>query len=397
VRLHLVIDMAFSERTSRLKSNLIREILAAAQRPEVMSFAGGLPAAAMMPVMDWDELPVDIGQYGMSEGEPALRELIAARARALGIDCQASQVLVTSGSQQTMDLVAKLFIDPGTQVLLESPTYLAALQAFQLFGAECRGVRQEADGPCLESLRAGLQEQDAPAFAYLIPTFQNPSGVRYSEAKRQAVAELLDEFGVPLLEDEPYRDLVYDEEQARPLVARLRRSSWIYTGTMSKTLLPGLRVGYLIASEDLFPYLVRLKQSADLHSNRPGQWQASRGLVSHAYAHHLAQLRDFYRERRDAMQQALLRHFGDLADWQLPQGGLFFWLTLKEPLDTRTLLNQALANDVVFMPGEPFFVDPDANPGYLRLNFSHVAAERMEEGLRRLAKVIREAKALEAA
>ncbi|MBA1272842.1 aminotransferase-like domain-containing protein [Stutzerimonas azotifigens] len=388
--------MALSKRVDRLKSSLIREILAAAQRPEVMSFAGGLPAEAMLPKVDWAQMPAGIGQYGMSEGEPALREAIAAEARALGVPCEASQVLIVSGSQQTLDLASKLFIDPGTQVLLEAPTYLAALQAFQFFGADCIAVAQESDGPELEALRQAL-EQSAPAFAYLIPTFQNPSAVRYSEAKREAVAALLDEFGVTLIEDEPYRELVFDEGSARPIVSRLRKASWIYTGTVSKTLLPGLRVGYLIASPDLFPYLLRLKQSADLHTNRIGQWQALQWLGSEQYRAHLAELRDFYRIRRDAMQAALLEHFADLADWEIPQGGLFFWLTLKQPIDTRTLLDAALQRNVAFMPGEAFFVDPDRHPGHLRLNFSHVGPDRLGEGLRRLAAVMREALPAEAA
>jgi len=382
--------MAFSERVDRLKSSLIREILAAAQRPEVMSFAGGLPAESMLPKVEWAQMPATMGQYGMSEGEPALREAIAAEARSLGIDCSASQVLIVSGSQQTLDLASKLFIDRGTEVLLEAPTYLAALQAFQLFGADCLAVPQEADGPSLAALRQRL-EQHKPAFAYFIPTFQNPSAVRYSEEKRDAVAALLDEFNVTLIEDEPYRELVFDEGSARPIVSRMRQASWIYTGTVSKTLLPGLRVGYLIATPDLFPYLLRLKQSADLHTNRIGQWQALQWLGSKQYQAHLVELRRFYRLRRDEMQAALEAHFGDLADWQLPQGGLFFWLQLKRPVDTRTLLDSALAQDVVFMPGEPFFVDPEQNPGYLRLNFSHVAPERLTEGVRRLASGIRSA------
>ena len=382
--------MAFSERVARLKSSLIREILAAAQRPEVMSFAGGLPAEAMLPKVEWADMPASMGQYGMSEGEPALREAIAAEARALGVACDASQVLIVSGSQQTLDLAAKLFIDPGTEVLLEAPTYLAALQSFQLFGADCITVTQEADGPELSELRARL-EQHKPAFAYLIPTFQNPSAVRYSEAKRDAVAALLDEFNVTLIEDEPYRELVFDDGQATPIVTRLKTASWIYTGTVSKTLLPGLRVGFLIATPDLYPHLLRLKQSADLHTNRIGQWQALQWLGTEKYRGHLAELRDFYRLRRDAMQAALEEHFADLADWEVPQGGLFFWLTLKQPLDTRTLLTPALAQNVAFMPGEPFFVDPDQHPCYLRLNFSHVAPERLSEGLKRLAAVIRQA------
>ncbi|WP_024673368.1 aminotransferase-like domain-containing protein [Pseudomonas syringae] len=388
--------MAFSERVSRLKSSLIREILAAAQRPEVMSFAGGLPAESMLPNVEWADMPVSLGQYGMSEGEPALREALAAEARALGIACEASQVMVVSGSQQTLDLAAKLYIDKGTEVLLEAPTYLAALQIFQLFGADCITVPLLAEGPDLQAMRQRL-ERHRPAFAYLIPTFQNPSAVRYSQASRDAVAALLDEFGVTLIEDEPYRELTFDGGSAKPIVSSLRKASWIYTGTVSKTLLPGLRVGYLIASPDLFPHLLRLKQSADLHTNRLGQWQALQWIGTEHYREHLRTLREFYRGRRDAFEQALQQHFADLAVWNSPQGGLFFWLTLKQPLDTRTLLNAALAQDVAFMPGEPFFANPDANHGYLRLNFSHIDPARLDEGIKRLASVVRAAQNLQAA
>ncbi|MDB5981209.1 MAG: GntR family transcriptional regulator [Pseudomonas sp.] len=361
-----------------------------------MSFAGGLPAEAMLPQVEWSDFPRAMGQYGMSEGEPALREALAAEARALGVPCEASQVLIVSGSQQTLDLAAKLYIDKGTEILLEAPTYLAALQTFQFFGAACVTVPLEADGPDLIALRQRL-EQHAPAFAYLIPTFQNPSAVRYSEAHRDAVAALLDEFGVTLIEDEPYRELTFDGGSATPIVGRLKKASWIYTGTVSKTLMPGLRVGYLIASPDLFPYLLRLKQAADLHTNRVGQWQALQWIGTEQYRNHLVELRDFYRERRDAFEAALHEHFSDLADWNCPQGGLFFWLTLKQPLDTRTLLKSALEQNVAFMPGEPFFAEPDANPGYLRLNFSHIDPQRLGEGLKRLAAVVRQAQRAQAA
>lgn len=382
--------MAFSERVTRLKSSLIRDILAAAQRPEVMSFAGGLPAERCLPEVDWRGMPPALGQYGMSEGEPALREAIAAQARAYGLDCTAEQVLVTTGSQQALDLVAKLYIDVGTPVLVEGPTYLAALQSFQFFGADCLSVGLTPEGLDLDELRGRL-EQQRPAFAYLIPTFQNPSGVRYSAANRTAVAALLDEFGVTLVEDEPYRELNYDGAPALPLCAQLRRSAWIHTGTLSKTLLPGLRVGYLIASPELLKPLRALKQAADLHTCRISQWQVLQWLGSARYDHHLAEVRAFYRERRDGFALALARHFADLADWHVPQGGLFFWLRLKTPLDTRTLLDAALAQDVAFMPGEPFFAEPDRHHGLLRLNFSHVQPERLDTGLARLADVIRSA------
>ncbi|MDK4199041.1 PLP-dependent aminotransferase family protein [Pseudomonas sp. HR1] len=382
--------MAFSERVTRLKSSLIRDILAAAQRPEVMSFAGGLPAERCLPAVDWSTMPAGLGQYGMSEGEPALREAIAAQARAYGLDCTADQVLVTTGSQQALDLIAKLYLDVGTPVLVEGPTYLAALQSFQFFGAECLEVSLTPEGLDLEALRLRLEEQ-RPAFAYLIPTFQNPSGVRYSAANRAAVAALLDEYGVTLVEDEPYRELSYDGAPARPLCGQLRRSAWIHTGSLSKTLLPGLRVGYLIASPELLKPLRALKQAADLHTCRMSQWQVLQWLGSERYARHLEEVRAFYRERRDGFARALTRHFSDIADWQIPQGGLFFWLRLKTPLDTRTLLDAALAQDVAFMPGEPFFAEPDRHRGLLRLNFSHVLPERLDTGLARLASVIREA------
>jgi DNA-binding transcriptional MocR family regulator len=388
--------MAFSERVTRLKSSLIREILAAAQRPEMMSFAGGLPAESMLPKTQWSDMPRALGQYGMSEGEPALRQALAAEARALGVACDASQVMIISGSQQTLDLAAKLYIDKGTEILLEGPTYLAALQIFQLFGAQCLTVPLLAEGPDLVAMRQRL-EQHAPAFVYLIPTFQNPSAVRYSESAREAVAALLDEFGVTLIEDEPYRELTFDGGSARPIVSRLKKASWIYTGTVSKTLMPGLRVGYLIATPDLFSHLLKLKQSADLHTNRVGQWQALQWIGTERYREHLLELRGFYRQRRDLFQAALHTHFSDLADWNEPQGGLFFWLTLKQPLDTRTLLDTALSQNVAFMPGEPFFSDPDANPGYIRLNFSHIDPARLDEGLKRLAAVVRNALAAEAA
>lgn len=382
--------MAFSERVTRLKSSLIRDILAAAQRPEVMSFAGGLPAERCLPAVDWSTMPAGLGQYGMSEGEPALREAIAAQARAYGLDCTADQVLVTTGSQQALDLIAKLYLDVGTPVLVEGPTYLAALQSFQFFGAECLEVSLTPEGLDLEALRLRLEEQ-RPAFAYLIPTFQNPSGVRYSAANRAAVAALLDEYGVTLVEDEPYRELSYDGAPARPLCGQLRRSAWIHIGSLSKTLLPGLRVGYLIASPELLKPLRALKQAADLHTCRMSQWQVLQWLGSERYARHLEEVRAFYRERRDGFARALTRHFSDIADWQIPQGGLFFWLRLKAPLDTRTLLDAALAQDVAFMPGEPFFAEPDRHRGLLRLNFSHVLPERLDTGLARLASVIREA------
>ena len=377
----------FAQRIQFLTSSIIRGILAAAQKPGVISFAGGLPAAASFPEVDWSTLPESFKQYGMSEGEPELREAIAAEARAKGLKCEASQVLVLSGSQQGLDLVAKLFIDPESSILVESPTYLAALQTFHLFQAQCQGVPLTADGLDLSVLERQICEHK-PRLAYLIPSFQNPSGTCYSVKARQDVAAMLDHYGLPLIEDEPYCELDYDGVPKPPISSLLQRAPWVFQGSFSKILMPGLRVGYLIAHPSLMPHLVRLKQAADLHTNRPGQWLALEYMRSADKLERLARLQAFYRERRDAFAAALESEFADLADWQVPAGGLFFWLKLKQPRDTRPLLQPALAAGVAFMPGEAFFAEKEPPVGYLRLNFSHTEPELMVEGLRRLRKVL---------
>jgi 2-aminoadipate transaminase len=376
----------FSKRTERLTGSLIREILAVAQQADIISFAGGLPATASLPKLDLDGMPGDLAQYGASEGEPRLRALVARYARGLGLSCQADQVLILSGSQQALDLTAKLFIDEGTPIVTEAPTYLAALQVFNLFGAEIHGVEQRDGVLDPAALDAALQTSKA-RMAYLIPSFQNPSGACYDARLRQRLAEVLDRSDAVVIEDDPYRELSFNGPAPVPLVAGLQKAPWVYCGSFSKTLAPGLRLGFLIASSQLFLPLLRLKQAVDLHSNRPGQWLVSNWLEGGAYIDRLDRLRVGYRARRDSMQQSLERHFAPLADWQVPQGGLFFWLRLKRRFDTRERLQQALARQVLFMPGEAFYPEPERGLGHIRLNFSHATPEKIEEGIARLAEV----------
>jgi len=378
----------FSRRIDRLAGSLIREILQLTQRPEVISFAAGLPAPDVMPHTDLSDVPANMRQYGPTEGEMELRAAVAQQLGALGRECTPEQVLITSGSQQGVDLVAKLFIDEGTPVALESPTYLAAIQAFRLFGAEFIDLPLSSDGIAPTALEAAIAQR-RPAFVYLIPNFQNPSGYCYSAQKRQEIAGVLEASGVPLVEDEPYRELMYDPVDRTPISSLLKNTPWIYLGSFSKTVCPGMRIGYLACSPELFPLFVRLKQATDLHSNRPAQWWIARLVSSPAHNSNLLHLRDYYRIRRDAMDAALQRHFRDLADWETPHGGLFFWVRLKHACDTRLLLPQALKRNVAFMPGEPFYANGIETSGAIRLNFSHATPERIETGIAILADVVR--------
>ncbi len=372
----------YSRRIANLHASPIREILAVVTQPGMVSFAGGLPSEDSFPRLTPGAAPVSCLQYGASEGDHFLREQVADSLRGQGLECATEQVLILSGSQQGLDLVAKLFIDAGTEVLLESPTYLAALQVFRFFGARFLPFPVGH----IESLDL---RGKTPAFAYAIPTFQNPSGHCYSQTERETLAAFCDDAGLPLFEDDPYRDLMFDDCVRTPVSSLLRKASWIYQGSFSKSLAPGLRLGYLAASPALLPYLVRLKQAADLHSNRLSQWLVGEQLISPQREERLSALAAGYRRKRDTFDDALNTYFSDLATWQKPPGGLFFWLKLRKPIDTRTLLPEAIRRNVIFMPGEHFHVHDHEGLGTLRLNFSLVGTQEMHVGLARLADLIR--------
>ncbi len=374
-----------SARVERLHSSPIRDILAVIDRPGMVSFAGGLPAPDSFPALNLAGMPGSCLQYGPSEGEPALRAQIARDLGQIGLAVGAEQVLILSGSQQGIDLVGKLFIDPGSPVALESPTYLAALQVFRFQGA--RPVTLDPDAP----ERALTGQAESPGLAYVIPTFQNPTGACWSLEQRRRLAAQADRTGTVIVEDDPYRDLVYDPVERTPICAHLRQASWIYQGSFSKSLAPGLRLGFLVASPDLMPWLIRLKQAADLHSSRISQWLVLEQLQSSGRAERLAGLAKSYRAQRDRFQAILLEHFSDLATWSLPAGGLFFWLRLNRPIDTTTLLAWAIDQSVAFMPGEPFFADRAQAYPAIRLNFSHATADQARRGLAVLAGLLRAA------
>jgi 2-aminoadipate transaminase len=372
-----------SRRVPDLQASPIREILSVIDRPGMVSFAGGLPAPDSFPELA-TSVPAAYLQYGATEGEPELRAMLAEQLNALGLRCTAEQILVLSGSQQGLDLVAKLFIDQGTPVAVESPTYLAALQVFRFFGAQLQPFAPQ-------SLRAMVSAGELPALLYAIPTFQNPTGYCYSSAERAEVAAVCDAHDIPLFEDDPYRDLAYELCDRQPICAQVQRASWIYQGSFSKSLAPGLRLGFLAASPDLIPYIGRLKQAADLHSSRISQFLVLDQLKKPDRVARLQQLAADYRDKRDRFGALLTRYFGDLATWQMPAGGLFFWLQLHRLVDTRQLLPTAIEQGVAFMPGEAFYPQSPLASGTLRLNFSHASIEAAEHGLAKLANIVRNA------
>ena len=284
--------------------------------------------------------------------------------------------MVLSGSQQGIDLAAKLVVDAGTTLAVESPAYLAALQVFRFYGARFEIIDRGAPGAA-----PGTGWAEAPpAMAYVIPTFQNPTGQCWSAAERQATAQACLDHDVILFEDDPYRDLVYEPCERRPVCAGLTGGSWIYQGSFSKTVAPGLRLGYLTASPDLFPLLVQLKQAADLHTNRLSQWMVLQYLNDPGRAERMEQVAALYRRKRDAFADALTRHLGDRASWSLPPGGLFFWLTLAGEVDVEDLLKRSVERGVLFAPGSHFLAEGGASPT-IRLNFSLASLEDAERGL----------------
>jgi len=315
-----------ANRIANLTASPVREILSVANRPDMISFAGGLPDHGSFPDITLGNVEADILQYGTTEGEDGLREWIADDLASRNLAVSADQILILSGSQQGIDLVAKMFVSQQTRIAVESPTYLAALQVFNLFGAQYVSFN-----PGSYNKLVGAR----PAVTYCIPTFQNPTGYCYTDAERQQLARACDISGSVLFEDDPYRDLVYDECARQPVCSYIESSNGIYQSSFSKTLAPGLRLGYLACSPSLYPTLCWLKQAADLHSNRLSQRLVLSMLQRPDYQDRLFTITDSYRQKRDHFDTQLRKHFADLASWTKPSGGLFFWLKLSVSIDTR--------------------------------------------------------------
>jgi 2-aminoadipate transaminase len=389
----------YAQRTKSAKSSIIRELLKLTQRPEVISFAGGLPAPEVFPVARFEEAchrvlstqATTALQYGPSEGYRPLRELIVAQMSRYGIVATVDNVLITSGSQQALDLIAKLLINRGDRILVESPTYLGALQAFDLMGAEYVTVPVDDDG--LQTCNMEQALRSGPKFMYILPNFQNPGGVTLSRERRDELVALSDKYGIPIVEDDPYGQLRYEGEHITPLVVldrtNLQRDhgyklgNVIYLSTFSKVLAPGLRIAWIVAPPDVILRLVQLKQSSDLHTSMFGQMITYEVARDGFIDEHVKLIRSVYKERRDAMLSALSDYFPPEVSWTHPHGGLFLWVSMPPGVDSSHLLDSALRQNVAFVPGQPFFPNGDTG-SHMRLNFSNAQPEQIREGIRRL-------------
>ncbi len=385
-------NFTLARRAARMNPSVIREILKVTERPGILSLAGGLPAPESFPVEAMRaatervlrEAPREALQYAASEGYAPLREWVAAQLNEQGLAATPGQVLITTGSQQGLDLVAKVLLDPGSGVAVEAPTYLGALQAFAPYEPETISLPCDDDGPRLDA----LERARGARFLYLLPNFQNPSGRCMSAARRLAVADAAAAMGLPIVEDNPYGDLWFDSEPPPPLAARHPLNT-IYLGSFSKVLAPGLRLGYVVAPTDVFPKLLQAKQAADLHTPGFNQRVVHEVIRDGFLREHVPTIRARYRARRDAMAAALARHLPPGCRWQAPRGGMFFWVELPEGVDAAALLPRAVERGMAFVPGAPFFAErPQANT--LRLSFVTVAPEQIERGVELLAQALEE-------
>lgn len=381
-----------SRRAERMNPSIIREILKLAERPGIISLAGGLPSPDSFPIEAMREAservlrdtPHEALQYAASEGYGPLRDWVAQELGSQGLAVDASQVLITTGSQQGLDLAGKVLIDGGSRVAVESPTYLGALQAFAPYEPEFVSVACDDDGPLPEALDVARGAQ----FLYALPNFQNPSGRCISTTRRDALVARAADIGLPIVEDNPYGELWFDEPPPAPLASRWPEGV-LYLGSFSKVLAPGLRLGYIAAPKPLFGKLLQAKQAADLHTPGFNQRLVHEVIRNGFLRDHVPTIRARYKMQRDAMQQALEAHMPRGCHWIVPRGGMFFWLELPAGIDTLALLPKAVARGVAFVPGAAFFADaPKANT--LRLSFVTVPPARIVEGIAALAAALKE-------
>lgn len=401
----------YASRVKGMSSSTIRELLKLTQQPGIISFGGGLPAPEQFPrerVIEATRRSVMLQgcealQYGATEGYTPLREMIAGHAIRDGVPCTVDNVLITSGSQQALDLLGKVFLNPGGKVIVEEPSYMGALQAWRAYEGEFISVETDDEGMVPASLEAALATGEA-TFIYALPNFQNPTGRSASYERRLETLRLAEKYGVPIVEDDPYGELRYEGEKLPSLLSLSTANSEdgiegaivINLGTFSKTLCPGFRVAWMVGPQEVINKIVQAKQGTDLHTSTFAQMVAYETARDGFLEEHIECLRGVYGERRDLMLSLMEEMFPETVTWTHPEGGLFLWVTMPEGIDSSVLLERAIEQQVAFVPGSPFFAS-GGGENTMRINFSNAMPEQIREGVKRLAAVFNEAVEAQAA
>ena len=391
--------MQFSNLAMNLKASEIRELLKLTTMPEIISFAGGLPAPELFPTEDLKKVDEAVLtkegqaalQYGTTEGYTPLREQIAGRMKkSFMVDCTPENIVITSGSQQGLSLLAQIFLNPGDVVLVESPTYLGAINAFKLCGPEFVEVPTDDKGIIPEELEKILAKYgDRVRMMYVIPEFQNPTGITWPMERRKAFMDISNRYDFPVLEDDPYGELRFDGDKVPSLKSMDTKGNIIFLGSFSKILMPGLRIAWMVADPVIIDKVVKLKQAVDLQSSSFGQRQTSFFIDMYDLDAHVAKIKELYKKRRNLMCDSMKEYFPEGITFTYPEGGLFTWVTLPEGMDAKELMPKVLAKNVAYVPGGPFYPH-GGNANHFRLNYSNMPEERIVEGIKRLAEVLKE-------
>ncbi|EXG78301.1 PLP-dependent aminotransferase family protein [Cloacibacillus evryensis] len=387
--------MRYSDRILSTPSSFIRDILKVTQDPSVTSFAGGLPNPISFPQEALKESACRIidneggkvFQYSTTEGHLPLRRFVADKYnRNFGLNITPEDILITTGSQQALDLIAKVLLNKGDRVIIEEPGYLGAIQAFCMFEPEFMPVTLEDDGLNLEKLEEALK-QERVKFAYVVPNFQNPTGLTYTKERREAVCALFDKYDTVLVEDDPYGELRFKGEKL-PYIGAGKLAHSVLLGTFSKTVTPGMRLGFVITQDrELMHHLVTAKQSSDLHTNIFSQYMIADYLAHNEYQQHVDKITALYRTQAEAMLSAMREYFPAHVKYTEPEGGMFIWVTLPEGQSALDLFRKAMEKKVAFVPGDPFYAGK-TNVNTFRLNYTNSTPEIIREGIRRLAEVL---------
>lgn len=388
----------FSERVSKVNASEIRELLKLTARPEIISFAGGLPAPELFPVEEMKKVSLkvleDMGrealQYSPTEGYNPLREKIAKRMEKVNVKTTLNNILITSGSQQGLDFSGKIFLNPGDVVVCESPSYLGAINAFKAYECEFLEISTDNEGMIIEELDKKLSETENVKMIYVIPDFQNPTGRTWSLERRKGLLEVAKKYDLPVVEDNPYGELRFEGEMLPSIKSMDEDGRVIFLGTFSKTFCPGLRIGWVCAEEEILEKYILVKQGADLQSNSMSQRELSVFLDEYNLDEHIEKIKEVYRTRRNLMMEYIEKEFPKEAVATYPEGGLFTWVVLPEHINARDLMEKALKENVAFVPGGSFFPN-GGNENTMRINYSNMPEDKIIEGIKRLGKVLREA------